>query len=113
MFRFKKEYFSGLSRATFLKAMAAEGVPAQSGYSPLNKEPFIKDTLRSRGYSAIYSKDRIARWEERNRCPQNEQLCEEAVWFTQTMFLGTRRDMEQIAEAVRKIQAHAQDLTRL
>jgi len=29
------------------------------------------------------------------------------------MFLGTRRDMEQIAEAVRKIQAHAQDLTRL
>ncbi len=113
MFRYKKEYFSGLSRATFLKALAAEGVPAQGGYSQLNKEPFIKDTLHSRGYSAIYSKERIARWEERNGCPQNEKLCEEAVWFTQTMFLGTRRDMEQMAEAVRKIQAHAQDLARL
>lgn len=113
MFRYKKEFFSDLSRATFLKALAAEGVPAQGGYSPLNKEPFIKDALHSRGYSAIYSNERIARWEERNECPLNEKLCEEAVWFTQTMLLGTRRDMEQIAEAVRKIQAHAPELARL
>ncbi len=113
MFRYLKESFSGLSRATFLKALAAEGIPAQGGYSPLNKEPFIKDTLHSRGYAAIYSKERIARWQERNQCPQNDKLCDEAVWFTQTMLLGTRRDMEQIAEAVRKIQAHAHDLARL
>lgn len=112
MFRYQKEHFSGLSRATFLKALAAEGIPAQSGYAPLNKEPFIKDTLRSRGYAAIYSVERIARWDERNQCPQNEKLCDEAVWFTQTMLLGTRRDMEQIAEAVRKIHAHAQDLVK-
>ena len=113
MFRYKKEPFAGLSRATFLKALAAEGIPAQSGYSALNKEPFIQEALHSRAFSAIYSKERIARWEERNQCAQNDKLCEEAVWFTQTMLLGTRRDMEQIAEAVRKIQAHAQDLARL
>lgn len=113
MFRYNKEHFSGLSRATFLKALAAEGIPAQGGYSPLNREPFITEALRSRHYSAIYAKKRIARWEERNQCPQNDKLCEEAVWFTQTMLLATRRDMEQVAEAVRKIKAHAHDLARL
>jgi uncharacterized protein Yka (UPF0111/DUF47 family) len=35
---------------------------------------------------------------------------EESVWFFQTMLLGTTRDMEQIAEAVRKIQKHADEL---
>jgi perosamine synthetase len=29
------------------------------------------------------------------------------VWFTQNMLIGPRGDMEQIAEAVRKIQANA------
>lgn len=113
MFRYQKEHFSDLSRTTFLKALAAENIPAQSGYSPLNKEPFIKDTLHARGYSAIYAKPRIAAWEERNRCPQNDKLCAEAVWLTQTQLLGNKRDMEQIAEAIRKIQKHAPDLGRM
>lgn len=113
MFRYRKEHFSGLSRATFLKALAAEGIPAQGGYAPLNKERFIRETLHARGYRAIYSRERIARWEERNQCPQNNKLCQEAVWLTQNILLGTRRDMEQIVEAVRKIQTHAPELARL
>ena len=40
----------------------------------------------------------------------NDKLCEEAVWFTQTMLLGPREDMDQIAEAVRKIQRQAATL---
>jgi hypothetical protein len=32
------------------------------------------------------------------------------VWIVQTMLLGTRRDMEDIAEAVRKVQASAPQL---
>ena len=35
----------------------------------------------------------------------------EAVWLTQTMLLGPRRDMDQIADAVRKVQAHAARLS--
>ena len=38
---------------------------------------------------------------------QNGKFSEEAVWFMQKMFLGPRSDMEEIAEAIRKIQAHA------
>ena len=46
-------------------------------------------------------------WAERNACPQNDQLCRTAVWFTQNMLLGNRSDMDQIATAIRKIQHHA------
>jgi len=107
MLRYRKEQFAGLPRATFLKALRAEGIPASGGYSPLNKEPYLKNTLNSRGYQEIYTRDRIFQWEEANHCPENERLCEEAVWFTQNMLIGSRLDMEQIAEAIRKIQAHA------
>jgi hypothetical protein len=54
----------------------------------------------------------LARWEERNRCPANDRLCEQAVWFTQTMLLGPRTDMDHIAEAIRRIRTHAADLAK-
>ena len=112
MFRYEKEKFANLPRAKFLKAMAAEGIPASHGYGPLNKEPFLMNTLRSRGYQKIYTRQQVAGWERRNQCPENDRLCEEAVWFTQTMLLAERGDMDQIAAAVRKIQAWAGELAK-
>jgi hypothetical protein len=112
MFRYKAEEFAGLPRAKFLAALSAEGVPCSSGYSPLNKESFIAMTLQTKGFQRIYSKERLAQWHERNRCPENDKLCQEAVWFFQTMFLGPRSDMDQIAEAIRKIRAHAGELAK-
>ncbi len=112
MARYSAEAFAGLPRDKFLKALAAEGVPASGGYSPLNTQPFLKNTLQSRGFRRIFSESRLKQWEERNRCPVNDRLCTEAVWFTQNLLLGSRTDMEQIAEAIRKIQAHAGELAR-
>jgi len=34
------------------------------------------------------------------------------VWFTQTMLLGEKSDMEQMAGAVARIQRHAADLAK-
>jgi perosamine synthetase len=107
MFRYDKAQFAGLARRQFLKALAAEGVPCSGGYAPLNKEPFLKHTFESRAYRTIYPVSQLAEWAERNQCPENDKLCEEAVWFTQTMLLGPREDMDQIAEAIRKIQRQA------
>jgi len=112
MLRYKPEQFADLPRAKFLAALSAEGIPCSSGYSPLNKEAFIKGTLSARGYERVYSKERLAKWEEQNQCPENDKLCEEGVWFFQTMFLGPRSDMDQIAEAIRKIHAHAGELAK-
>ena len=110
MLRYDKTQFANLPRARFLKAMHAEGVPSSGGYTPLNKEPFLKHTFDSRAYRAVYPAKQLAEWTERNHCPANDQLCEEAVWFTQTMMLGPREDLDQIAEAVRKIQRQASAL---
>ena len=104
MFRYEAALFSDLPRQRFLKALQAEGIPCSAGYSPLNKEPFLKQTLNSRGFRRIYSDKDIKALEERNVCPENDKLCQEAVWLTQNMLLGSKGDMEQIAEAVRKVQ---------
>ncbi len=112
MFHYDSAHFAGLPRSRFLKALSAEGVPTSGGYTPLNKEPFIKEALGSRAFKAIYTEKELAEYEERNDCPENDNLCERAVWFTQTMFLGTRDDMNQIAEAIRKIQKQAGALVR-
>lgn len=112
MLRYDPAAFEGLPRATFLKALSAEGIPASGGYAPLTKEPLLENTLSSRAFRAIYPPERLAECRERLHCPVNEKLCEEAVWFTQTMLLGPRGDMDQIAEAVRKIQSNAGTLAR-
>ena len=113
MFRYSTQQFAGLPRSAFLKALMAEGVPASGGYSPLNTQPFLKNALHSRGYGRILSAKEIAAWEESNRCPVNDGLCQEAVWFVQTMLLAPRESMERIAEAIRKIQKHAGELAKL
>ena len=115
MFRYDKSSFADMPRSKFIEALAAEGIPASAGYSPLTREPFLKQTLQSRGYRYIYSaktlKDHLERMSAAG--PVNDRLCEEAVWFTQTMLLGPRGDMDQIAEAIRKIQAHADRLAKM
>jgi dTDP-4-amino-4,6-dideoxygalactose transaminase len=112
MFRYDAAAFSNLPRAAFLKALGAEGVPASGGYSPLNKEPFIAAALSRPGLQGVYSKAHLDSWRERSRCPQNERLCSEAVWLTQTMLLGPKKDMDDIAEAIRKVQTHAPQLVK-
>ena len=112
MFRYHPEKFANLSRHKFLKALNAEGIPCSGGYSPLNKEGFIRDALNSRPYTKVYGKAAVENWADRNRCPENDKLCAEAVWFMQNVLLGPRSDMEEIAEAIRRIQAHAAELAR-
>jgi perosamine synthetase len=114
MFRFQPEKFGGgLTRAQFLKALAAEGVPCSAGYAPLNQEVFIKNALATKAYKRIYPANVLAQWAERNRCPANDQLCTEGVWFTQPMLLAPRAAMDDIVTAVRKIQVNAAALSHL
>ena len=112
MFRYDKTRFHDAPRSVFLKALSAEGIPAASGYTPLNTQPFLKNVLSSRGYKRLFPEKVLAEWGERTRCPRNDRLCEEAVWFTQTMLLAPRSGMDQIADAIRKIQANASSLPK-
>jgi len=102
-FRYKKEQFNNVPRGKFLAALKAEGIPCSSGYGPINKDPFFERTLRSRNFRKIYSSHRLNRCREQNYCPDNNQLCKEAVWFSQNLLLGTKTDMDDIADAILKI----------
>ncbi len=112
MVRYDPAGFRGLPRARFLQALKAEGIPCGGGYSPLYREPFLENTLNSRAYRYVYTTKQLDDYRQRIVCPENDRLCTEAVWFTQTMMLGGREDMEQIAAAVRRIQQHAGDLAK-
>jgi perosamine synthetase len=112
MFRYQPEKFANLPRNKFLRALGAEGIPCAAGYGPLNEAGFIHDALKSRAYGKVYGKTAVDAWAERNRCPENDKLCQESVWFMQNMLLGPRSDMDQIVEAVRKIHAHAAELAK-
>jgi perosamine synthetase len=112
MLRYDPAHFAGLPLEKFLKAVKAEGIPASGGYSPLNKEPFLMNTLQTRGYKKIYGEKALSQWAERSSCPENDKLCEEAIWLYQAMLLGPRSDMDQIAAAFRKVQKYASELAK-
>ena len=102
-FRYKKEHFNNNSRSKFLSALSAEGIPCSGGYGPQYKDGFIEESLNSVGYKRLYSRERLKRYRRENHYPDNDQLCKEAVWFSQTLLLGTKRDMDDIADAILKV----------
>jgi dTDP-4-amino-4,6-dideoxygalactose transaminase len=112
MFRYDPRQFAGVPRGLFLKALRAEGIPCSSGYTPLNKEAYLRTTLDSKAYQSIYPKRRLEAYWKNNQCPETDRLCEEAVWLTQNVLLGKRSDMDDIAGAVRKIHGQAGALAR-
>lgn len=112
MFRYDPQQFANLPRDQFLRALRAEGIPCSAGYSPLNEAGFVRDALHSRAYMRVYGEDYIQGWSERNRCPENDLLCGEVVWFMHNLLLGPRTDMDEIAAAVRKVHAFAGQLAQ-
>ena len=114
-FRYKKEEFSDLPRADFLRALRAEGIPASNGYMPLNKMPYISHALKTKNFQLMYPPEMLDynTYMEQNQCPLNDQLCEEAVWISQSMMLADKSDMDDIAAAIDKIQKNADKIKNI
>ena len=112
MFRYNPEPFAGLPRDNFIAAMEKEGIPTSGGYGQMNRDQYVQSLRTNKHFQQLYSKETLDRWEKHTRCPQNEKLCAEALWFGQTMLLAEKADMEKIADAIRKIQAHAGEIAK-
>lgn len=110
-FRYKKEHFNNIPRSKFLSALSREGIPCSGGYGPQYKYGLIEEALNSPGYKRLYSRERLKRYRRENHYPDNDQLCKEAVWFSQRLLLGTKRDMDDIANAILKIYENRDKLT--
>ena len=102
-FRFIEKDFGKIDRSTFLKAMRAEGIPVRSGYGRQNHDGLMKEALDSRGFRRLFSDSRLDEWHEQNVLPGNDQLTEEAVTMYQSVLLGSRKDMDDIVNAVTKV----------
>lgn len=114
-FRYKKEQFHNLPRAEFIKAMKAEGIPCMEGYSPLNTMPYLANTFKSKNYQKMYSsKDLdIEAYNYRNKCPKNDQLCnEEAVWIFHSVLLAEKEEMNDISNALEKVHGNAEAIKK-
>jgi len=111
MFRYDGDYFAGMSKSQFIRALSAEGVSCMRGYGEMEKTPFVTALAKDRHYLKIYGEKTMKQWLERIQCPQNAKVSNEtALWLGQTTLLGSKANMEQIAEAIRKIQAYAKDI---
>jgi hypothetical protein len=52
------------------------------------------------------------RYQEKNKCPENEALCTDIVWIPQNVLLGGKSDMDDIAFAIEKIYKNAEAINK-
>lgn len=109
---YDKEHFKGLPKSRFQEAMRAEGISTGNGIdSNLHLDPFIETYLNHRSFRKIFSKERLDKYREEIRCPVNERIGKETGLFLgHRVFLGSKKDMEDIVTAIVKIQKNAESL---
>jgi dTDP-4-amino-4,6-dideoxygalactose transaminase len=101
----------GVSRATVVKALQAEGVPCSAGYAiSLPSQPLF----RNKAFGPYLAKARAKLNYAKARVPNSDLLCrEQCIWLEQSIFLGPRGDMDDIAVAFEKIYANRATLRNL
>ena len=102
--RFNSEKLAerGIHRNQFLEALNAEGIPLYVGYSPLYRFSCVTapDTERIIGGKI-----------DTTPLPNSEKAgYEEGSWLYQACLLGTRKDMDDIADAMLKVWEHADEV---
>ena len=88
--RYDPEHFKNVSRAKVVAALKAEGIMADAGYIPLNKEPFLERCLNSRGFQAVFSAGTLGKIPPGNHLPKNDELCATAFLLEQNMLRGRK-----------------------
>jgi dTDP-4-amino-4,6-dideoxygalactose transaminase len=110
LLRYDSEAFAGAHRDVFLMALRAEGIPADGPfYEPLYRAPlwhFHRDDFAAFAGSSTDYKN--------CRCPVAEKAAyDESIWLHHPLLLGTTQDLDDIAEAIEKIQASAGELAKI
>ena len=99
-FWYDAEEFAGLPRDTAIKALQAEGIPFKVTYPhPLYRNPVFA------GHGAQDY--------ERLHLPVSERVCREGVWLSHNILLGDTRDIDDVIEALHKVQRLASTISVL
>jgi len=107
MMRLDGESF-GAPRSAVISALHAEGIPCSAGYGySLNQQPLFRN--KSFGPYLQNVRERLNYREV--RCTNSDLICrDQAIWLGQSMFLGSRDDMDDIYLAFEKIFSHRHQL---
>jgi dTDP-4-amino-4,6-dideoxygalactose transaminase len=91
----------GASRTAVLKALQAEGIPCSAGYGlSLYQQP----VFRNKAFGPYLPKISARLDYSDANCPNSDLICrEQGVWLSQSIFLGPRSDVDDIARAFEKI----------
>jgi len=102
---YHKERFNDAERATFFKALSAEGVSLGPYIAlGLHREPWIDHILSSKAYKKMYSAERLKRYRDEAACPNCDRVCEEmAIIWASGPLLATKADMGEVADAIEKV----------
>ncbi len=108
VFKYDAQAFGGASRDRVVAALEAEGIPAEGlFYEPVYRSPLFQ--VDPRDFPALAEGLPWAK----TRCPVAERAAyEESVWLPHQLLLGSEQDVDQIVEAVEKIQNHIDELLR-
>lgn len=103
---YQKEAFNGASRAQFLKAIQAEGVPFGSYIkNGLHREPWVDNILNLREYKKFYSAQRLKEYKERLNLKNCDKVTDEtmvSMWGSGTL-LAERSELDKIVDAIFKV----------
>jgi dTDP-4-amino-4,6-dideoxygalactose transaminase len=112
-FGYDAETFQGLAREKFIKAMRAEGIPCSAAYGEQYFDGLLDEAIASRGYKRLFSARRLEEYRDSfKELKGTRQVCATTVAMTQNVLLAPPGDIDLIADAIRKIQAHGAELAR-
>jgi len=111
VFKYDSEAFGGASRDRFVAALEAEGIPSDG----LFYEPVYRSALFNvdpRDFPQLRNGAGDLPW-ARTSCPVAERAAYvESVWLPHQLLLGSEEDVDEIVEAVLKIQSNVDELLK-
>jgi len=104
MIGYHKEHFNDLDHSKFIKALRAEGIPF-AGYRTLNREPWVDHILNLNVYKQFFSEARLKQYHDELPLTVAEKVIDEELCLIHSSgtMLGTKEDMDDIADAIIKI----------
>ena len=104
----------GMSRARFLEALAAEGVPASGGYlMPLYRNPMFTPGDNDQPGARFRPQPGERLDYSGARCPVAEHVCETVCWFSHVLLLAEEPAIHAAADAIEKVCLNVNELRRV
>jgi dTDP-4-amino-4,6-dideoxygalactose transaminase len=109
-----REALGGPTRARFMEALAAEGIPSTAGYErPVYRNAaFLESAFKAKGcpvscghYGGVVDYGSVS-------CPAAEEMSESCLWLFHPLLLGRPEEVDDIARALEKVCGHCGELAR-